>query len=324
MADTLFTTDSGAPLYQQIVDYYVRGINSGMFSPGQQLPTVRAYSAERNIAMGTVKHAYDILAQLGYVEKEQGRGTFVADIRKESGLGKKEQAMAAIDAFLDKMYSLSFSPDAIRIYLDLKLREREGQPGAVRIGAVDCCPETLFALSNEIGGLDNVEVYEYPLEPVINAPHDFRPPMDLIVTSAVHYQDLLAKMPPGSRVFRLVITISRATLIALARIPAGSKIGVIAVSERFLRVVLNACKEWGVLSQPPVTAFFGDTAAVEAAARQSDQLIVPADYLRYCNSQEQALLLEAAPLGFGFNIEKGSLLTLEEEVAKILEQKQQA
>ena len=317
-----------ALLYQQIVDYFVRGISDGIFDAGYKLPTVRAYAAEQNIALGTVKHAYDILEQLGYVEKIQGRGTFVSDIHKDRSFGKKNRAMTAIDTLLDQMFELGFSKEEIRIFLDLKLREREGVLASVRIGAVDCSPETLSAMCRQINSFPNADVYEYLLQPVLNTPHEFCPNVDLVVTSSTHFDEVAAKMTEDARIFRLSIAISRKALLQLARIPAEYKIGIIAATKRFASVIQSCCKEYSMLTAPPMTALFGDTASVEALVNRCDQLILPSNYLHYCSPKEQTLLAAmpslAPPISFEYHVDKGSLLALEDEISKIVRDKQGA
>lgn len=319
-------SDSSAPLYQQIVDYFVNSINCGMFASGYRLPTVRAYAKEQNIALGTVKHAYDILEQLGYIEKVQGRGCFVSNINEDRLRGKKSRAMAAIDTLLNQLIDLGFSPEEIRIFLDLKLREREELPATVHLGAIDCCPETLSAMCRQINAFPNVDVYEYLLKQVLEASHEFSPELDMIVTTSTHFDDLAKKMPEGAHIFRLYMAISRNTLLQLARIPVDFRVGIIAATQRYANIIINCCKEYGLFVKPPMVALFSDTDSVENLVEQCDQLILPSNYLNYCSPKEQALLnglkSVAPPIYFEYHVDKGSMLALEDEISKVFRQKQ--
>ncbi len=319
-------SDSSAPLYQQIVDYFVNSINCGMFAAGYRLPTVRAYAKEQNIALGTVKHAYDILEQLGYIEKVQGRGCFVSNINEDRLRGKKSRAMAAIDTLLNQLIDLGFSPEEIRIFLDLKLREREELPATVHLGAIDCCPETLSAMCRQINAFPNVDVYEYLLKQVLEASHEFSPELDMIVTTSTHFDDLAKKMPEGAHIFRLYMAISRNTLLQLARIPVDFRVGIIAATQRYANIIINCCKEYGLFVKPPMVALFSDTDSVENLVEQCDQLILPSNYLNYCSPKEQALLnglkSVAPPIYFEYHVDKGSMLALEDEISKVFRQKQ--
>ncbi len=325
MAKGIFRPGKSDPRYQKIVDTYTHAINSGILEAGHQLPTVRAYAAEHAISPGTIKHAYDILERMGYIEKVQGRGTFVSDIHKGQSESKKDRAMAAIDSFLDTMAELSFSPAETRIFLDLKLREREENAVTIRIGAVECSPETLFSMSSQVGAIPHVDVYEYLLYPILDSDDRFQPDMDLIVTSATHFEALAAKMPEDTRIIRLAVSVARPTLLQIARIPTQFRVGILTATPRFATIIQNSIEEFSDLDMPPETALFGDTAAVEAIATKSDQLILPDNYLHYCSQAEQTLLHSvqsaASPILYKYRVERGSLLALEDAVGDLVRRK---
>src|ERR1700737_4749124 len=69
---------SGVPIYRQIQDLIRYGVASGLLSPGEQLPTVRALAVELAVNPNTVIKAYTELERQGIVTTEQGSGTFVA------------------------------------------------------------------------------------------------------------------------------------------------------------------------------------------------------------------------------------------------------
>ena len=95
-----------APLYQQIARGLEQAIREGRLQPGDKLPTVRELSRELSAAGGTVKRAYEELCRRGLLVMAQGKGTFVA--RPDAQDSRKERAMAAIDAMLDRMEALAF------------------------------------------------------------------------------------------------------------------------------------------------------------------------------------------------------------------------
>jgi GntR family transcriptional regulator len=69
---------SGVPIYRQIQDQVRYGIASGLLTPGEQLPTVRALAVELSVNPNTVIKAYSELEREGVLTTEQGSGTFVA------------------------------------------------------------------------------------------------------------------------------------------------------------------------------------------------------------------------------------------------------
>ncbi len=311
---------SDVPIYQQIVDHFHRHIRSGLLEAGQQLPTVRELSDQTGLARGTVKHAYDILVQLGLIEMVQGRGTFVHDASPNQVLGKKDQAMTAIDSLLDLMESLAFTPQEIRIFLDLKLREREQTIKNVRVGAVDCSPEALSVISGQISALPHVDIYEYLLDAILNDPTAFDPDMDLLITTASHYQQLKTLLPPDKKLIQLVLSIAPQTAVELSRIPAGARIGILCASKRFADLIAAACAKYCAPECRPEVAYLG-SGNLDGFLAGHDWLILPPNHLHFCSVHEQSLLKSFSRNGklilYQYQIEKGSMLYIEEAIDAI-------
>jgi len=85
---------SGVPFYRQIVDQIRYGIASKRLLPGEQLPTVRDLAVQLEINPNTVRKAYSELEILGFLDSQQGTGTFVAqreieitDVERDHMLG---------------------------------------------------------------------------------------------------------------------------------------------------------------------------------------------------------------------------------------------
>lgn len=65
--------------YQEICDSILAQIESGELAPGTRLPGVRALGEEYDCNYHTVRHAFETLAEQGYVEMKRGSGTFVTE-----------------------------------------------------------------------------------------------------------------------------------------------------------------------------------------------------------------------------------------------------
>ena len=65
------------PLYRQIVRQITDAIAGARLEPGERLPSHRDLATQLVIAPLTVKKAYDELEQVGLIETQRGRGTFV-------------------------------------------------------------------------------------------------------------------------------------------------------------------------------------------------------------------------------------------------------
>ena len=310
------------PIYQQIVDCISRDILNGTLPPGHRLPTVRDLAEDSGVSRGTVKHAYDRLEQLGFIEMTQGRGTFVSERQNSETASKKDQAMQAIDEMLDEMLGLSFTLRDIRIFFDLKMREREEQLPCVRIGAVDCNPEALSVILGQLSTFQGVEIQQFLLESVLRDPEQLDRELDLIVTTTTHYADLEYKAPRGVPLMRMALSVTPGTVLKLARLDSGVKAGVVAASNRFASIVLNGLGKFSALSRQPDISLFGDKAGLEGFAAGKDTLIVPAGHHMYCSNEEEEVLARFAEagktiIGYEYQIDRGSFLYIGEQIEKI-------
>ena len=182
------------PIYQQLVDSIRAAIKNGALPVGQQLPTVQEMTEKLGIARGTIKRAYDELELAGLVEKAQGRGTFVRYQPADSA-SRKEQAMAAIDDMLGRLEQMGFSPMEINIFLDRKLREKAEQEAFVKVALVECNPECLSHMSEQLNHIDGVDLHAYHLESIEQYPYQLNEDFDLVVTTSNH-GDYLAEILP--------------------------------------------------------------------------------------------------------------------------------
>jgi len=277
---------------------------------------------ELNMAQGTIKHAYDTLERLGLIQKTRGSGTFV---KKGDPEGTKALAMKAVDGFLDRMQSLGFQADEIRIFLDLKLRERAGEEMNVVVAACDCNPESLQSMCEQILRLPNTEVTKYLLDDVLRRGEPFDPEADVIVTTASHFDDLsrVSRRKPE----RLVMAAAADTVVQLAALPEDTRLGVVTASQRFRAIILDACKQYCRLKRPVETALFGEAERVAALAASCACLVLPARYATFASKAGMEAVKAAAARGcriieYHYQAERGSLLYLEETVQRLWQKKQ--
>ena len=73
------------PLYHQLKTALLREIEGGRWRPGERLPTEDALIKRFHVSKITVRQALRDLSQLGYIRREQGRGTFVQGPPLEEG-----------------------------------------------------------------------------------------------------------------------------------------------------------------------------------------------------------------------------------------------
>ncbi|MCC8073647.1 MAG: GntR family transcriptional regulator [Clostridiales bacterium] len=69
---------SRVPIYEQIKEQVIMLINTGVYKPGDKLPSIRSLSNSLNINVNTIKRAFAELENDGVTYSAQGRGIFVS------------------------------------------------------------------------------------------------------------------------------------------------------------------------------------------------------------------------------------------------------
>ncbi len=78
------------PIYEQIRDGLQKLILTGVFAPGDKLPSVRELAQELAINPNTIQRAYRELELGGYIDSVPGKGNFAAAAQEAAALRKAE------------------------------------------------------------------------------------------------------------------------------------------------------------------------------------------------------------------------------------------
>ncbi len=73
----------GVPLYKDVRDAMVDAIRAGIFHPGDRIPTTKELSKQLSVSLVTAHRAMQELVASGYLDRTQGRGTFVRDFAND-------------------------------------------------------------------------------------------------------------------------------------------------------------------------------------------------------------------------------------------------
>lgn len=71
-------SQTGGPLYQQIMDQIRQKIAVGEWGAGEEIPSIRQLAVDLRVSVITVKRAYLELEHEGVIVTQQGKGSFVA------------------------------------------------------------------------------------------------------------------------------------------------------------------------------------------------------------------------------------------------------
>ena len=312
------------PIYQQLVDTIRAAVKKGTLVAGQQLPTVQELSQQLSLARGTIKRAYDELERQGVLEKIQGRGTFVCYQPANSG-SRKEQAMAAIDLMLDSLENMGFSSTEINIFLALKLRERSEDLSTVKVAVVECNPENVSRLADQLRSIKGIELYSYLLDTIREYPYKLDEDMDLVVTTAEHAPYLESVLADRQKLARVALRLSMDTLTRLMKLKSGETVGILCSSPRFGDLVYRSCRSYArhVAYCQPQT--FQPALDIRAWISDKDAVLAPVGYEKYCTAEVAQVLQEAERTGklvlCSYDMDEGSSLLLEEKLNRIREEK---
>ena len=310
------------PIYQQLVDTIGAAIKKDLLVAGQRLPTVQEMTQMLGIARGTVKRAYDELERAGLLEKVQGRGTFVRYQPANSG-SRKEQAMAVIDEMLNRLDSMGLSTAEVNIFLNLKLRERAEEEAYVKVAVVECNPENLSQMSEQLRHISGVDLYSYQLDSIRQYPYKIGEDFDLVVTTAAHAAFLESVLPMKKRIARTALRPSPRCLSHIIKLRAGERVGVIGYSQRFGELLYETCQTYTenvILDSPLILAQEAD---IDNYLRGKNALLVPKSCDKYFNAQVMDALrrFDGQIIECYYEMDEGSVLYLEAKIKRLLEGK---
>ena len=308
------------PIYRQLVDAIRAAVKKGLLTGGQQLPTVQDLSADLGISIGTIKRAYDELEREGIVEKGQGRGTFV---KRQNSLSRKDQAMAAIDQMLQTLEDIGFSPAEINIFLNLKLRERAEQECKVNVALLECNPENLTQMAEQLRRISGIELNAHLMDSIEAYPYKLGEDMDLVITTATHAQQVENLLPVPKRVIRVGLRLTPSCLAEIVKLRRNQVAGILCYSLRFGHLLHSTCLTYAEDISVADPLVFSPDMDVEKYLRDKDAVLVPMGFERYCTPQIANILrrFRGRLIECAYEMDEGSILYLEEKIRRTLESK---
>ena len=318
--------NSDSPLYKQIVDSIQRSVHSGKLPSGYKLPTVRELADEMGISRGTIKHAYDQLERLGVVEMTQGKGTFVLGQTEEDNASRKEKAMIAIDQLFEQLEGLGFTPREMEIYVGLKLRGLEEKYDVVKVAIIDCNPETLHLIEDQLSQIGYAEVARFSLSQLNEVVEKLNSDYDLILTTSTHYAQVEHFIHPAKTLGMMALMPTTHTVIQLAKLQEDISVGIVSASDNFASVIRRNCQGMGEWSQNLEVQLLGNNEKLKAFLLEKDVIVLPEGYDAFASEQEKETLMTfqregGQVISYDYKIDRGSFLYVEELIKKCMNTK---
>lgn len=111
------------PIYSQLVEQIKIGIVSGMFPPGERLPSVRDLATEAGVNPNTMQRAMTELERDGLVYSQRTAGRFVTEDQAVIRAAKRDLAQRHIHVFLAAMLRLGYRREEIISLLEQEYQE---------------------------------------------------------------------------------------------------------------------------------------------------------------------------------------------------------
>ena len=117
--------DSDRPIYVQLLERIQLQIVSGIYAPGDKLPSVRDLAAEASVNPNTMQKAFAELERSGLIETKRTSGRFVTEDKDMITQIRTQLAKEEALSFIEKMKELGFEKNDIITLLSAAAEEPE-------------------------------------------------------------------------------------------------------------------------------------------------------------------------------------------------------
>ncbi|HIZ74776.1 MAG TPA: GntR family transcriptional regulator [Candidatus Mediterraneibacter stercoravium] len=103
--------DNDRPIYLQLMERIQHDIISGVYKPGDKIPSVRDLALDAAVNPNTMQKALSELERNGLVYSQRTSGRFITDDEELLKNMKMQLATEHIRQFFEQMHQLGFSDD---------------------------------------------------------------------------------------------------------------------------------------------------------------------------------------------------------------------
>jgi len=277
--DFVLKRKGGVPLHDQLLAQLELRILTGVLTPGQRLPSVRALARRLGLHANTVSSAYRELQTAGHVELRRGAGVYVragSPAALEDAHGLDELIRLALSAAFRKGHSGAEIRTAVERWL------RAAPPERVVI--VDPRRETLELVVHEIKSAIGVPASGCTLEELEREPGLAS---GALLVALPYHVSKVARAAPGVPVETIRVEGSEDDQKAVLALPAGGTVLLVSGSPILLQI-----------AQAIIGGLRGDELLVEArlvSRRAEWRRLLPAADLVLADALSAGVVREAKP-----------------------------
>ena len=131
------------PLYAELAESLRSNIESGVYAPGDRMPSEPTLCETTGYSRSTVRKALQLLVDEGYITKSQGKGTFVAErtAQLEAATQPNADAMPLFMSFTENVRTLGGVP----VTRTVDIRTVHPTPGLAEFFGIDVDSEVFEA-----------------------------------------------------------------------------------------------------------------------------------------------------------------------------------
>ncbi len=269
---------SGIPLYIQLKDQIRQQIETNAWQAGFKLPTERELAAILGVSRNTVSMAYRELEAEGELVSSQGKGTFVSDQATESlNQSRIQRLQQIIDEAFDQAQAIGFDFNDVLQAASEQAELRKALLSKIRIAFIECNREQVdyFARQLELGS--GVSITPLVLGEIrLNGEfvRQIASSVDLVVTTFFHYDEVRALVPDQTEVLAIALDPQLETIVKIARIPRGKRLGLVCLSTNFAEKVVNSIRDAGIDYLPVESSISAERGVVGEVIAMSDVILV--------------------------------------------------
>jgi GntR family transcriptional regulator len=258
---------SAVPVHVQLTTQIRHLISTGALKPGMQLPTVRQLAGFLRINPNTVARALTDLERDGYVDGQQGRGTFVADRPTREGRAARSLERLVGES-LDRARRLGFTQDEFLAAIGSSAPAGRGSTLVTRRALLVECNHAELAryrddLETELPlKVDRVLVEEF--EARVARDPAFLKGYRVVITTFFHIHEVRRVMPPDAPPsVALLAEASIRTLLRLTELPEGTIVGLVCATATGGQNLLRSVQSAGLMHIIPVLASTDDAWSID-------------------------------------------------------------
>lgn len=312
-------------VYRQIMSGITTMVQDGLLVPGDKLPSERELADFLGASRGTVKKAYDKLCTNDVAQSVIGSGTFISIGQDVIDNTRKHNAVLSIEALIENLLNEGFSYHEVETHFQLVINKYKRDSNLVKIATIDCSKEALYTFEQQLEYISNISIEKILLKDLKSdsSPMSKLLPYDLILTTSTHYQEVCQLLPNyQTKIMQAILSPERQTVIELAQIPKDKQVGSICLSNRYLQVIFKymtrdiPMKNTMIVGQKDIN--------LNTFLANKDYLVLPPEgiiqdeeILQLLNNQFKNI----NTIYFNYQIERGSLIHIEEIISLILDQK---